>query len=171
MPPTRRNILVFAGTSALPLISGCSASGLTSTSTHNKDESNITVRLTGPETDRSLFESTGVETVGKIQAQSGGYALSITLTDKAAIHVRETFRTVGVHESPDRFEISIVQNDGEIARFGVSHSLAQNISNQEWNGALRLRFKQREKAKTVQEELACAAKSAPVQCRGGNSGE
>lgn len=161
MSPSRRVVLRLGSAAAVGLCSGCTAAGLTGSTPDSTEQSTTTgvdstvaVRLLGPDTDRLLFDETDVSKVGTVQDRRGSFGLPVTLTDDAATTVGEIFRTTGVTESPDEFEV-VVRRDGTVInRFGVAPGLADSIANDEWDGSLVLTFRRRKSATTVRKHLA-----------------
>jgi hypothetical protein len=82
------------------------------------------------------------------------YYVPLTLTDDATAAVSETFRTAGVRDDPDAFEVVTVHEDEVVSRFGVAPGLAEAIAAGEWDGRLRVTFAERETAEDVRETLA-----------------
>jgi hypothetical protein len=111
-------------------------------------------RLDGPGTDRRLFEKTDITNVGEVQQQeNGSVTLPITLTENATTSVSETFRTAGVRDNPDAFEVVLLQDGEEINRFGVAPGLAESIAEEEWDGEFLLAFSDREQAEEIRNTL------------------
>ena len=168
MQPSRRGYLGATGAAVVSLLSGCTASGgLTDPSAGQSPSSesdpsvtsesdpSFEARLTGPETDRQLFGGTEVATVGEVQEGRGGpYMLPITLRESAATAVSETFRTAGVEDDPDAFEIVLFEEGEEIDRFGVAPSIAHEIAAGEWGGEIVLSVENRDRAVELRELLA-----------------
>lgn len=175
MQPSRRGYLGATVAAAVSLLSGCTASGgLTNPSagqspTSESDPSvtsegdpsatsesdpSFEARITGPETGRRLFDGTDVATVGEVQEGRSGYMLPITLHEGAATAVSETFRTAGVEDDPDAFEIVLFEEGAEIDRFGVAPSIAHEIATGEWGGEFVLSVESRDRAVELRELLA-----------------
>jgi hypothetical protein len=175
MQPSRRGYLSATGAAVVSLLSGCTASGgLTDPSAGqssssepdpsgtsesdpsgtSKADPSFEARLTGPETDRRLFGGTDVATVGELKEGRGSYMLPITLRESAATGVSETFRTAGVEDDPDAFEIVLFEEGEEIDRFGVAASIAHEIAAGEWGGEFVLSVENRDRAVELRELLA-----------------
>lgn len=169
MSSTRRRLLAVGGASALPLFSGCSLVGLATEYKTTTTQSTLTVRLLGPDTERTLFDRTAVVTIGELNESENadGVGLPLTVSDEAASRISTTIQSAGVAENPDQFEIAVLQREQEIDRFGIDPTLADRIASGDWDGEFRLSFEQRSDAKTVQRALACGADSAPVSCNQG----
>lgn len=169
MSATRRRLLAVGGASALPLFSGCSLVELATENETTTTQSTLTVRLLGPDTEQTLFDRTAVVTVGKLYESetADGVGLPLTVSDEAASRISTTFRSAGVAENPDQFEIAVLKREQEINRFGIDPPLADRIASGDWDGEFLLSFDQRSDAKTVQRALACGADSAPVSCNQG----
>ena len=69
----------------------------------------------------------------------------------------ETFRTVGVAETPEEFDIELRHERETQSRFGISPGLATAIAENEWDGRMRLTFRERETATAVRATLASRA--------------
>jgi hypothetical protein len=167
MPTSRRALLRASSLAGLAVFTGCTTSlgggaEQRSTSTSTRATSNQTdsdagfeMRLSGPETDRTLFDAGGAASVGAVQDSSrASYYVPLTLTDDATAAVSETFRTAGVRDDPDAFEVVTVHEDEVVSRFGVAPGLAEAIAAGEWDGRLRVTFAERETAEDVRETLA-----------------
>lgn len=159
MPPSRRTTLRLVGTSALALVSGCTASGLTSNDeetdqSNGNDGATFEARLTGPDADRLLYDETGVAKVGSIHERNGSFSLPVTLTNEAAATVSDVFRTAGVDDTPRSFAVSAIHNGQKINEFGIGPALAENVAEGEWDGEMRLTFKKRGKATEIRELLS-----------------
>ena len=164
MPSTRRRLLTFGGASLLPLIGGCTAKSIidgpdtsTTPETNNSavnQEVRFEVRLEGPDTDQLLFEGSDIESVGSVeQAQSGGYALPVVLSDNGTEEFAEIFIDANVDESPDQYQI-VIYNDGvDIRRFGISSGVEQEIADEDWKGKFVMKFESREQAVEIRELL------------------
>ena len=162
MPPSRRSILGFTGTSTLGLLAGCSASGLggtpgtetAPTTTGTAHEPELEVRLHGPETDRFLFDDSDVASVGEVEKnQDGAIVLPVTLSKSSTTEFSDTFRSVGVAEDPDAFELVQFHDGSEVRRLGISPQLARKIEDGEWDGRFVMTFENRERATAVRELL------------------
>ena len=158
MQPSRRGYLGATVAAAASLLSGCTAADLgdrsVGQSPSNGSDPSFEARITGPETDRRLFDGTDVATVGKVQEGRRGYMLPITLSGDAATAVSETFRTAEVEDDPDAFEIVLFEEGEEIDRFGVAPSIAHEIATGEWGGEFVLTVKNRDRAVELRELLA-----------------
>lgn len=168
MSPSRRETTGIVGTATLTLLSGCTGTAFggasrdtteTDQSGAGHEEATFEVRLSGPETDRLLFGQTGVGRVGEIDERDRSVTLPVSLTDDATTQVSETFHTVGVTETPDRFAIVLRHGGEEINRLGIAPALAENVAADGWDGEFVLTFEQREQATEVRETLTGSAES------------
>lgn len=150
---TRRQLLAMSGTATLPLITGCASLSQASISTPSGKQSDVSVRLRGPNTDHTLFDQNGEKRVGEIQKQASGFALPVALTDETASHISDVFGSNDVDTSPEEFTIVIRVSDQVTAEFGVSSRLATNIVTGEWEGTMVLMFKERSNVQAIQEAL------------------
>lgn len=158
MQRSRRTICGIIGAAAVVSVSGCTATGLspngkTGDQPTNSHTDTFRARLHGPETEQLLFSKADISTVGEVQAHDGSFVLPITVTEDVAASISETFRSEGVSDDTDAFEIVLVSNDEEIDRFGVGPALAERIAAEEWEGDLVLTFTDREQAEDMRETL------------------
>jgi hypothetical protein len=128
--------------------------GATSRRTTDDGDPAFEVRLRGPGIDRTLFDEDDVAAVGTVRERRGAFGLPVTLTDGATATVGEAFRTAGVDDSPDEFDVVMVLDGDTSARFGVAPGLAAAVADGEWDGRLLLRLESRETATAIRETLA-----------------
>lgn len=102
--------LSIGGATAISLMSGC----LTFPFTEDDSNPNLEVsgdvpfqvQLVGPETDKRLFSGPEVTLVGSIQeTRTGGYRLSINVSERAIEEFEEVVQSAGVAETLIQFEI------------------------------------------------------------------
>ena len=162
MPPSRRTVVGLIGTTTLTVLAGCArfdsgsvgGSGEGGTPTIGTGEgADFEVRLLGSETDRLLFDETGVAEVGAVQERNGRFLLPVTLTDAAARSVTDVFRTAGVAEDPGAFEIAHYHRGEEVSRLSITPGLAEAIAEGEWEGEFVLTFAEREPARELRATL------------------
>lgn len=162
MPPSRRTVIGVTGTSILGPLAGCSASGLSEspntetapTTTGTAREPELEVRLHGPETDRFLFDDSDVASVGEVEKNhDGAIVLPVTLSESSTTEFSDTFRSVGVAEDPESFELVEFHDGSEVRRLGISPELARKIEEGEWDGRFVMTFEDREQATAVRELL------------------
>ncbi|WP_372910527.1 hypothetical protein [Salinigranum sp.] len=161
MQPSRRALLRASGTAGVAVIAGCStglgggveqtSTPVSTRSTQTESDADFEMRLSGPETERTLFDADGVASVGAVR---DAYDVPLTLTDDETAAVSETFRATGVSDDPDAFEVVAVHDGEQVSRFGVAPGLAEAIAAGEWDGRLRVTFAERETAEDVRETLA-----------------
>ena len=157
---SRRAALGLVGTALAAPLPGCVAPG-TENAGANPDSTAppesappLEVRLTGPGTDRLLFDAGDVASVGSVTTNRGGRpSLPVALTDEATAAATETAREVGLADAPDEFEV-VQTHDGEVTgRFGITPGLAEAMANGEWEGEFLLLFERRERAVELRETL------------------
>jgi hypothetical protein len=154
MPHTRRRLLAVGGVSALSLLAGCPSEGIANGNTTTRDSrSTVTVRLVGPDTDRTLFARDAVTAVEEIQEHDSRFSLTATLSDEATSRISNRFESVGVDEDPEPFEVVVLEDGAEVARFGVSPEFAEEVASGGWDGEFRMTFEQRSTARTVRRAL------------------
>lgn len=175
MQPSRRTVLGAVGSSVLALSAGCTGALPTSSGSEQTSEVSATdapttgsastgsdgstfeARLHGPEREWLLFDGTDLERVGDVRTtDSGMVGLPVVLTEAALADVTETFREAGVAENRDAFEI-VQTYDGDTRRFGITGSLAEAITDGEWDGQLLLSFEDREQAARVRDALVASS--------------
>jgi hypothetical protein len=106
--------------------------------------------LSGPEGDRPLFDGADLHSVGAVDAaRGGGYVLPVALTDDGAAGVSETFRSAGVVQAHEAFEVVLSLEGEELERFGIAPSFADAVRTGDWAGEMRLTFDSREEATEV----------------------
>ncbi|WP_276270719.1 hypothetical protein [Haloarcula litorea] len=154
MPPSRRATLAAIGATAVALTAGCSSLDAGGGATETTADAAFVVRLSGPETDRVLFDGGDVATVGEVKTGGSAARLPLTLTDAATADVVETFETAGVDETPEEYAILQFHEGEAVGRFGVAPSLAEAVADGEWDGRLSLTFPDRERAGEVRSTLA-----------------
>lgn len=164
MSPDRRTVLGLAGTVAASAVTGCSAirsdgspdTESAPTETGGRDTpapsaaEQFTVRLQGPETDQVLFTGAAIESVGPVELRRNAPGFAVALADAARRDVAEAFRSAGVTESPDEFEIVHVEAD---RRYDIAPGLAAAIANGEWDGRLRLTYATESRARQARQRL------------------
>jgi hypothetical protein len=160
MSPSRREAVGIAGTAALTLVSGCTAAGGTRSERDGMERSSpddgepaFEVRVTGPGTDRTLFDGTGVAAVGEIHDRGRSSRLPLTLTDAATAHVVEVFRAAGVDDAPGEFRVVLLDEGTEAGRFGVGPAFAADVVADGWDGEFVLTFQERDRATAIRETL------------------
>lgn len=160
MPPSRRTTLGAIATVATGSVAGCtsivgSRDDATGSPTRAGADDSFVARLDGPETNRMLFDASDVASVGTVEeSRSGGYQLPVELTASGTSHVTEVFRTEGVADDPDAFEV-VQRYDGQVVgRFEVAPGLADAVVNDEWDGELRLVTAERERAVSIRADLS-----------------
>ena len=160
MPPSRRTALGAIATVTTVSVAGCtsivgSRDDATASPTQSGTDGSFVARLDGPGTNRLLFDGSDVDSVGAVEeSRSGGYQLPVELTASGTSHVTEVFRTEGVAEDPDAFEV-VQRYDGEVVgQFEVAPGLADAIVNDEWDGELRVVMAERERAESIRTELS-----------------
>jgi hypothetical protein len=169
MPPSRRTTLRALVSVTAVSLAGCQGAGTdasagtdgngsetttgngTGTSTGQADA--FVVWLDGPGERRRLFDGGDVTTVGTVEERSGGYSVPITLSDEATASVSETFRTAGVVEDRDAFEIAMEFEGDVMSRYGIAGSLASAIAEGDWNGQFLLVVEDRDTAEDVRQAL------------------
>ncbi|WP_424001537.1 hypothetical protein ACOZ4I_16665 [Haloarcula salina] len=166
MQPSRRAAIRLIAAVPLSIAAGCvtrdrgsaetavpTAAGGTETQIPTTaDESVVEARLHGPERTRFLFDGSDIESVGPVTENR----VTVSLSDAATTDVAATFRSAGVPENTDDFEI-VQRHDGrEIGRFGVTQSLASAIADGEWDGQLQMRLVDAERAAEVRSALTDA---------------
>jgi hypothetical protein len=165
MQPSRRALLRASSLAGFAVLAGCSTSlggGVEQTSTpvstrstQTESDADFEMRLSGPETERTLFDAEGVASVGAVRDGSrDAYDVPLTLTDDATAAVSETFRATGAGDDPDAFAVVTVHDGERVGRVGVAPGLAEAIAAGEWDGRLRVTFAERETAEDVRETLA-----------------
>jgi hypothetical protein len=164
MPPARRALLRASSLAGVAVLAGCTTSlgGRERTSTPAstrtttiESDADFEMRLSGPETERTLFDADGVASVGAVnEGTRDSYYVPLTLTDDATAAVSETFRATGAGDDPDAFEVVTVHDGERVSRFGVAPGLAETIAAGEWDGRLQVTFAERETAEDVRETLA-----------------
>jgi len=174
MPSTRRTLLAVAVPTVLTPLAGCtgdvsgpSDAGTTTEPTTTESttaESTMTVRLLGPDAERTLFTETDVVAVGEVRERTGSVAVPITITEERTETVSETFASAGVAEDPDAFEVAIRVDGDRRNRYGIAPGLAEAIESGDWEGELHVSVADRSTAEELQRALACVADSAPVDC-------
>jgi len=162
MRPSRRATLRLLAAVPLGLTAGCVTrdQGSTETAvptaaggTDTPAPTTVEARLHGPERTRFLFDGSDIESVGTVTENR----VTITLTDTATTDVADTFRSAGVPENPDDFEIVQRRDGREVIRFGVAPSLASAIANGEWDGRLQMRLVDAERAEEIRAALVDTA--------------
>ena len=169
-PRSRRATLGLVGATLAAPLPGCVAPGTANAGTDENGEGGeskdagpapsegapaLEVRLTGPDSDRRLFDAGDVARVGSVRdARTGGFALPVTLTDKATAAATETAREVGLADAPDEFEV-VQTHGGEVTgQFEITPALAEAVTDGDWEGEFLLLFERRERAVELQEALA-----------------
>lgn len=169
MPSTRRTLLAVAVPTVLTPLAGCTgelsgASAPETTTQPSTPDPTMTVRLLGPDTERTLFTESDVVAVGELRERTGSVAVPITITEERTETVSETFASAGVTEDPDAFEVAIRMDGDRRNRYGIAPSLAEAIESGEWAGEFHVTVADRSTAEELQRALACVADSAPVDC-------
>lgn len=179
MKPSRRTFLGVVGTAVLTASAGCTgglpASDTTAQPTESTTDDDATVtpertavdasatfevRLVGPETERLLFDGSDLERVESVEeTRTGTFALPVTLTEAATADVTETFRSAGVEDDREAFEVAHTYDGEEMGRFGIAPSLATVVADGEWDGRIRLTFAEREQATKVRDALAAGSET------------
>jgi hypothetical protein len=177
--PSRRALLGAIAVSVLTLGAGCTGTRPANDGTEQSTESTaddgatvtperttavaggtFEVRLVGSGTDRLLFDGSDLGRVGAVEAtHTGTFALPVTLTEAARADVTETFRSAGVEEDLDAFEVVHTYDGEEMGRFGISPSLATAVADGEWDGRIRLTFAEREQATEVRDALVAGSET------------
>lgn len=154
MQLSRREVNTIAGSMIVSLFAGCSASGKSNGNNTTSTGSMIEVRLKGSDTDLRLFGPSDVSEVGDIKEVKGSqFTLDVTLRTEVASQISEEFLSMGVHENPDEFKISI-QGKEQITEFGIGPAFADKVVGGEWDGKFILTFENRENAREVQNALS-----------------
>jgi hypothetical protein len=167
MASTRRKLLVSGGASLLPLAAGCLASSVANEDDTATSRSTVTVRLSGPDENRALFDGGDVRTVGEIQESDGSFGVRVTLSPAAASRVENRFRAADVDEHPGTFEVVVLEGNQETTRFGIEPAVAERIAGGDWDGDLRMTFEQRSTARSVRKALVCGVESPSESCDSG----
>ncbi|MDG5775743.1 hypothetical protein VB773_16975 [Haloarculaceae archaeon H-GB2-1] len=169
MSPSRRTVLRAVTSTAALALTGCQGAGTgdsmdtdrngseSATTSHNEGttgrEKRFVVWLDGPDERHLLFDGGDVRNVGAVKERSGRYSVPITLSDEATASVSETFRTDGVDEDREAFEI-VVEFDGEeTGRYDIAGSLAAEIAEGDWDGQFLLVVDDRDTAEKVRQAL------------------
>lgn len=154
--PSRRAVLATVSTVSVAAVAGCSnlPGGTTDDRDDSTDEQSAFVaRLVGPETERRLFDETGVVEVGSIREDS---RLPVELDESATDRVRTAVTEAGVADDPDPFEVVLVHEGETVGRYGIRSSLAEAIAGGRWDGGFLLLAGDRETAENLRETLADA---------------
>lgn len=166
MSPSRRQFIGALGTAVA--VSGCSGresstEGEPETVSDQSVSTVIRARLLGPETDQLLFDGSDIVRVGEVAVTSGRVQLPLQLSDAATASMGEQFREANVSANPGNFEIQLLDEDGEINRFGITPDLARSIQQGEWNGEFVLTLEDRGAAEETRAKLLGNDTETPAQ--------
>lgn len=162
MPPSRRAAVGLIAGAVLPLTAGCSNVGAQLGTSDSDPPANdedgdaaFAVWLSGPGGEQLLFDGSDVATVGEVsQGRNGRVHLPITLTDDGTATVSERFRTAGVAENLDAFEVRQRIRGEVVFRASVAPRLSETITSGDWEGEMLLVLEDRAQADTVREAIA-----------------
>lgn len=144
----------------LAVASGCTAAGSFGSGEPSDDRNapesdaqSFEVLLSGPGQKQPLFDAGDVTEVGEVQKRNGACHLPVELTDDATTTVRETFRSSGVDDDPEAFEIVHRKDGEELNRLGIAPPLAEAIADGTWDGSFVLAASDRDRAEELRETL------------------
>lgn len=134
---------------------GESGTAATADGSEQTPASALFATVSGPDGEQTFFQKDTVANVGDVREQpdSDGYELAATLTDGGTDSASEALQATGAAEAPDDATITVTVDGEEASTYAVAPSLAESVTEDDWDGLLLMQFEDEETAKTVKTKI------------------
>ncbi|SFR89126.1 hypothetical protein SAMN05216559_0581 [Halomicrobium zhouii] len=171
MQCSRRDTIALLSSTALLGTAGCmqgssdepetngtageSGTAATADGSEQTPASALFATVSGPDGEQTFFQKDTVANVGDVREQpdSDGYELAATLTDGGTDSASEALQATGAAEAPDDATITVTVDGEEASTYAVAPSLAESVTEDDWDGLLLMQFEDEETAKTVKTKI------------------